>query len=273
MQFNRSCDGTLTPLSRPSVDTGMGLERLAAIMQNVHNNYDIDLFQRLIKAIQQLSSTTDSTHTSLRVIADHIRSCAFMITDGVQPSNEGRGYVLRRIIRRAIRHGHQLGLKEYFFYKLVEPLVVEMGEAFPEISKAQPIIERALKQEEERFADTLNNGLKILESAISAMSDKEIPGDVVFQLYDTYGFPIDLTADIARERNLTLDIAGFEREMEAQRTRARSASQFIDTFSSNININGETVFCGYTESTGRSVITNILVEGEHIEQLHKNSMV
>jgi len=269
MQFNRAADGTLSPLPRPSVDTGMGLERLAAVLQDVHNNYDIDLFQRLIKSIQDLSGTENSSHTSLRVIADHIRSCAFMITDGVQPSNEGRGYVLRRIIRRAIRHGHKLGLKEDFFYKLVAPLVAEMGEAFPELAKAQALVERALKQEEARFADTLDNGLKILEHAIDEMSDKEIPGETVFLLYDTYGFPIDLTADIARERNLTLDVAGFEREMEAQRTRARSASQFAGGLSDQVAIEGETEFCGYDSIRQQAVITSILLDGEHVDQLHQ----
>jgi alanyl-tRNA synthetase len=269
MQFDRAADGTLTPLPKPSVDTGMGLERLAAVLQDVHNNYDIDLFSRLIAAIQKLSGTEDSSHTSLRVIADHIRSCAFMITDGVQPSNEGRGYVLRRIIRRAIRHGHKLGLKEDFFYKLVAPLVAEMGDAFPELAKAQPLVERALKQEEARFADTLDNGLKILENAIEEMADKEIPGEVVFQLYDTYGFPIDLTADIARERDLTLDIAGFEREMEAQRNRARSASQFAGGLSEQVNIDGETEFCGYDLVRDEATITAILLDGEHVDQLHE----
>ncbi len=269
MQFDRAPDGTMTPLPKPSVDTGMGLERLAAILQNVHNNYDIDLFQQLIKAIQTLSGTQDPTHTSLRVIADHIRSCAFMITDGVQPSNEGRGYVLRRIIRRAIRHGHKLGLKEDFFYKLVAPLVAEMGEAFPELAKAQPLVERALKQEETRFADTLDNGLKILEHAIDQMADKEIPGETIFLLYDTYGFPIDLTADIARERNLTMDIAGFERAMEAQRTRARSASQFAGGLSDQVNIEGETEFLGYNSTHQQATITSILVDGEHIVKLHQ----
>jgi len=268
MQFDRAADGTLTPLPKPSVDTGMGLERLAAVLQHVHNNYDIDLFQRLIQAIQALSGTKDASNTSLRVIADHIRSCAFMITDGVQPSNEGRGYVLRRIIRRAIRHGHKLGMTEDFFYKLVAPLVAEMGEAFPELAKAQPIVERALKQEEARFADTLENGLKILENAIGQLSDKEIPGEIVFQLYDTYGFPIDLTADIAREHELTLDVAGFERAMEAQRTRARSASQFSGGLPEHVDINGITVFSGYEKSFDVATITNILIDGEHVEQLH-----
>ncbi len=267
MQYNRDAEGTLTPLPKPSVDTGMGLERLAAVLQDVHNNYDIDLFQRLIKSIQALSGTKDSSNTSLRVIADHIRSCAFMITDGVQPSNEGRGYVLRRIIRRAIRHGHKLGLKDEFFHKLVAPLVSEMGEAFPELPKAQAIVERSLKQEEVRFADTLDNGLKILELAIEEMADKEIPGETVFLLYDTYGFPIDLTADIARERNLTIDIAGFERAMEAQRTRARSASQFSGGLSEEITIDNETTFCGYEQSQNQATISNILVDGEIVEQL------
>ncbi|HEC60515.1 MAG TPA: alanine--tRNA ligase [Methylophaga sp.] len=268
MQFDRAVDGTLTPLPKPSVDTGMGLERLAAVLQHVHNNYDIDLFQRLIQAIQKLSGTKDASNTSLRVIADHIRSCAFMITDGVQPSNEGRGYVLRRIIRRAIRHGHKLGMTEDFFYKLVAPLVAEMGEAFPELAKAQAIVERALKQEEARFADTLDNGLKILENAIEHLSDKEIPGEIVFQLYDTYGFPIDLTADIARERELTIDIAGFERAMEAQRTRARSASQFAGSLSENVDIDGITSFSGYDKTFDDATITSILIDGEHVEQLH-----
>ncbi|MFW5450017.1 MAG: alanine--tRNA ligase [Methylophagaceae bacterium] len=269
MQFDRATDGTLSPLPKPSVDTGMGLERLTAILQDVHNNYDIDLFQRLIRAIQDLSGTEDSSHTSLRVVADHIRSCAFMITDGVQPSNEGRGYVLRRIIRRAIRHGHKLGLQEDFFFKLVAPLVAEMGDAFPELAKAQQQVERTLKQEEARFADTLDNGLKILEHAIDGMADKEIPGETVFLLYDTYGFPIDLTADIARERNLTMDIAGFERAMELQRIRARSANQFAGNLSDQVTIEGETEFCGYDKTQDQATIISILLDGEHVEQLHE----
>jgi alanyl-tRNA synthetase len=268
MQYDRAADGTLTPLPKPSVDTGMGLERLAAVLQNVHNNYDIDLFQNLIKAIQQLSGTKDASNTSLRVIADHIRSCAFMITDGVQPSNEGRGYVLRRIIRRAIRHGHKLGLKEAFFHKLVQPLVDEMGTAFPELTQAQALVEKALLQEENRFADTLDNGLKILEQAIADMPDKEIPGETVFLLYDTYGFPIDLTADIARERELTIDIAGFEREMEAQRSRARSASQFAGGLSEQVAIDTQTEFCGYEHIENTGTITDILIDGEHVDALN-----
>ena len=268
MQYDRAVDGTLTDLPKPSVDTGMGLERLVAVLQNVHNNYDIDLFRHLITSIQELSGTKDPTHTSLRVVADHIRSCSFMITDGVQPSNEGRGYVLRRIIRRAIRHGHQLGLKDAFFYKLVSPLVEEMGGAFPEIAKAQANVERTLEQEEMRFADTLEKGLRILDQVIANMADKEIPGETVFLLYDTYGFPIDLTADIARERHLTIDIAGFEREMEAQRTRARSASQFSGGLSKQTTIDSETKFCGYEQIQNSSKISHILVNDEHVDQLH-----
>ena len=268
MQYDRAADGTLTDLPKPSVDTGMGLERLVAVLQNVHNNYDIDLFRHLIDSIQELSGTEDPTHTSLRVVADHIRSCSFMITDGVQPSNEGRGYVLRRIIRRAIRHGHQLGLNDAFFYKLVRPLVEEMGEAFPEIAKAQSNVERTLKQEEARFADTLDKGLRILGQVIANMADKEIPGETVFLLYDTYGFPIDLTADIARERHLTIDIAGFEREMEAQRTRARSAGQFSGGLSKQTTIDSETKFCGYEQIQNSSKISHILLDDNHVDQLH-----
>lgn len=267
MQFDRSIDGKLTPLPKPSVDTGMGLERLAAVLQHKHNNYDIDLFQNLITAIIDLAGIEDAQHTSARVIADHIRSCAFMITDGVQPSNEGRGYVLRRIIRRAIRHGHKLGLKETFFYKLVSTLVAEMGEAFPELTQAQNLIERALKLEEERFADTLDNGLKILDHAIDEMADKEIPGETVFLLYDTYGFPVDLTADIARERHLTIDFPGFERHMEAQRKRARKASQFGGGLSETVIIDGETVFCGYDHVRDEATVIALLVEGETVEAL------
>jgi alanyl-tRNA synthetase len=267
MQFNRDASGELTPLPKPSVDTGMGLERLAAVLQDVHNNYDIDLFQHLIKSIQQLAGIEDASNTSLRVIADHIRSCAFMITDGVQPSNEGRGYVLRRIIRRAIRHGHKLGLKDAFFHKLVQPLVDEMGEAFPELAKAQAIVERSLALEEARFADTLDNGLKILDSAIAEMADKEIPGETIFLLYDTYGFPIDLTGDIARERGLSMDIAGFERAMEAQRNRARSANQFSAGLSEEITIDETTEFCGYEQTQNHASITHILVNGENVDAI------
>ncbi len=226
MQYNRDAGGELTPLPRPSVDTGMGLERLAAILQGVHSNYEIDLFQNLIRAAAAITGSGDLESKSLRVIADHIRACAFLIVDGVIPSNEGRGYVLRRIIRRAIRHGHKLGMRESFFHKLVAPLAGEMGDAYPELVKQQGQVEQVLEQEELRFAETLDNGMKILEEAIGALPGDEIPGDTVFKLYDTYGFPVDLTADIARERNLRIDMPGFEAEMAAQRERARAASHF-----------------------------------------------
>jgi alanyl-tRNA synthetase len=226
MQYNRAADGTMTSLPKPSIDTGMGLERVAAVLQNVHNNYDIDLFQQLIKAIAKLSGTTDLANTSLRVIADHIRSCSFLIMDGVIPSNEGRGYVLRRIIRRALRHGNKLGLNEPFFYKIVKPLVTEMGDAYPELQQTQTHIEKTLRQEEEQFSLTLSQGLKLFDQAVNDLKSKTIPGETVFKLYDTYGFPVDLTADIARERNMEIDYQGFENCMEKQRNRSRQASKF-----------------------------------------------
>ena len=245
MQYDRNKNGELNPLPKPSVDTGMGLERLAAIMQDGHSNYDIDLFQNLIASVAKETHCKDKNNNSLKVIADHIRSCSFLIVDGVLPSNEGRGYVLRRIIRRAIRHGHNLGQKDAFFYKLVKALVKEMGDAYPELKDAQAKVEKALHQEEDRFAETLEKGIAILEQAIKDMKGKQIPGDVVFKLYDTYGFPADLTNDIARERNLTLDTAGFEKEMDAQRERARAASQFEAESVSSIKIEGSTEFTGY----------------------------
>ena len=271
MQYNREQDGSMTPLPQPSVDTGMGLERLVAVLQNVHSNYQIDLFKRLISHIQQLSATDDTHHTSLQVIADHIRSSAFMITDGIQPSNEGRGYVLRRIIRRAVRHGYKLGLKKAFFHTLVAPLVAEMGAAFPELFKAQTQVEKIIKQEELRFADTLDKGLKLLEKAISHAPDKTISGDTLFLLYDTYGFPVDLTADIARERQLTLDITGFEKNMQAQRERARKTNQFnIDGLTTNgwqSSVMPQTQFCGYDHTTQTSRIINIIVDNNSVQQL------
>ena len=226
MQFNRDEAGTMHPLPKPSVDTGMGLERISAVMQHVHSNYDIDLFQALIAAAARETQTADLANNSLKVIADHIRACSFLIVDGIIPGNEGRGYVLRRIMRRAIRHGYKLGLSEAFFYKLVAPLAAEMGEAFPQLKAQQATIEKTIRQEEDSFATTLDKGMKLLEDAIGKLKDDVIPGEVVFKLYDTYGFPLDLTADIARERNLKLDEGGYEREMQAQRTRARAASQF-----------------------------------------------
>ena len=270
MQYDRDQNGKLNPLPKPSVDTGMGLERLAAIMQNGHSNYDIDLFQNLIAAVAKVTHCKDKENNSLKVIADHIRSCSFLIVDGVLPSNEGRGYVLRRIIRRAIRHGHNLGQKEAFFYKLVKALVKEMGAAYPELKKAQAKVEKALHQEEERFAETLEKGIAILEQAISDMKGKEIPGDVVFKLYDTYGFPADLTNDIARERNLTLDMVGFEKAMEEQRERARAASTFAGHYEGTLDIEGETDFTGYEHLEGQSKITAIYVDGEEVKQIEKN---
>ena len=248
MQYDRDQTGKLNPLPHPSVDTGMGLERLAAILQGVHNNYDIDLFQAIIKAAAKLSGSQDLSHPSLRVIADHIRSCAFLVVDGVIPSNEGRGYVLRRIIRRALRHGHKLGLELPFFYQLVTPLAEQMGEAYPELASSVALVQKILKQEEERFAETLDQGMRLLNEAISQLSSKEIPGELVFKLYDTYGFPNDLTADIARERGLSLDQAGFETAMQAQRDRARAASQFqVSWDQDQLNIDCKTHFSGYEQ--------------------------
>jgi alanyl-tRNA synthetase len=268
MQFNRDADGTMTPLPAPSVDTGMGLERISAVMQHVHSNYEIDLFQNLIAATARALNVGDLEHTSLRVIADHIRSCAFLVSDGVMPSNEGRGYVLRRIIRRAARHGNKLGATTAFFHKLVAPLAAEMGEAYPELLIRQAQIEKVLLQEEEQFAKTLEQGMKILEQDLQDLSASQIPGDTVFRLYDTYGFPVDLTADIAREKGLSIDLDGFEAAMEAQRTRARSASNFKVDLSDELALEGETAFCGYQSlvEEGASV-TAILRDGQRVSCL------
>jgi len=267
MQYDRDKDGKLTPLPSPSVDTGMGLERLAAVMQGVHANYEIDLFQNLIRAIRDMARDADPASPSLRVIADHIRSCSFLITDGVMPANEGRGYVLRRIIRRAARHGHKLGLNDAFFHRLVGPLVTEMGEAYPELVKAQPMVERVLRQEEERFAETLEKGLRILEEDIAGLKGKEIPGKTIFVLYDTYGFPVDLTGDIARERGLTLDMTGFEAEMEAQRDRARAASHFAADYRGKLSIEGESTFTGYERLDGSGRVIALFKDGEPVDAL------
>jgi alanyl-tRNA synthetase len=271
MQYNRDKSGKLTPLPKPSVDTGMGLERLAAILQHVHNNYDIDLFQSLIKATAKLALTEDLENKSLRVIADHIRACAFLIVDGVIPSNEGRGYVLRRIIRRAIRHGHNLGVKEPFFYKLVTALNDEMGQAYPELTKNQSQVEKVLLQEEEKFAETLEKGMEILESKIALLKDNVLPGKIAFQLYDTYGFPVDLTADIARERNLSLDMDGFDSAMEEQRNRARSAGSFELDYNEQLEFsqqtNNQTAFCGHEHLFEQCKITDIFVDGESVKEI------
>ena len=267
MQYDRDAGGTLTPLPRPSVDTGMGLERLAAVMQGVHNNYDIDLFRNLVGHAAAVTSTGDLDNNSLRVIADHIRSCAFLVVDGVLPSNEGRGYVLRRIIRRAIRHGYRLGASQPFFFKLVAPLVEEMGEAYPELRAGQSQVERILRLEEERFAETLEQGMRILEEGLASMQGSLIPGETVFRLYDTYGFPVDLTADIARERGLTLDVEGFERAMEGQRSRARAASQFAANHSANLEVEGCSEFTGYDRLDDATRITALFRDGNAVEAL------
>ncbi|KXS38961.1 MAG: alanyl-tRNA synthetase [Halomonadaceae bacterium T82-2] len=261
MQYDRDASGTLTPLPKPSIDTGMGLERIAAVMQGVHSNYEIDLFANLLKAAAEIIGHDDITTPSLRVIADHIRSCAFLIVDGVLPSNEGRGYVLRRIIRRAVRHGHKLGAREPFFHKLVAALDAEMGGAYPELSKAREQIEKVLLKEEEQFARTLDHGMGLLEAALGELDGEVLAGETIFKLYDTYGFPFDLTADICRERGVTLDEAGFERELEAQRERARAASQFGADYSAAIEVEGETAFTGYDRLEDEARIT-ALVDGE-----------
>ena len=267
MQFNRQSDGTMEDLPKPSVDTGMGLERIAAIMQGVHSNYEIDIFQGLISAAAKIIGTNDLTNKSLRVIADHIRSCAFLISDGVMPSNEGRGYVLRRIIRRAVRHGNSMGADGLFFYKLLDELIVQMGDAYPELEKNKAIIVKLLKAEEEQFARTLDRGLMILDEALKAQSGKVIDGELVFKLYDTYGFPADLTADIARERDLEIDQEGFEKAMAAQRKRAQQASNFDVDYNDQVTLAGETAFLGYSENTNQSVVNAIVVAGEETDSV------
>ncbi|MBS0422625.1 MAG: alanine--tRNA ligase [Proteobacteria bacterium] len=268
MQFDRSADGKLTPLPRPSVDTGMGLERIATVMQGVHTVYDIDLFKRLIHAAAELAGTRDLAANSLRVIADHIRSCTFLVVDGVVPSNEGRGYVLRRIIRRAIRHGYKLGIQETFFYKLVAVLEKEMGAAYPELARNRHQVERVLKLEEERFAETLANGMALLEGEIKETRGKMIDGETVFKLYDTYGFPADLTADIARERGLTIDQAGFDAAMEEQRKRSQDASKFGVISSGSAQIDSRTVFQGYEGLEGSGEVVALLKAGVPVQELN-----
>jgi len=260
MQFNRDAKGKLTKLPKPSVDTGMGLERIAAVQQGVHSNYDTDLFRTLIHDAAEAIGTDDRKSHSLNVVADHIRSAAFLVTDGVLPSNEGRGYVLRRIIRRAIRHGNRLGAREAFFYKLVAPLVREMGAAYPELARAQAHVEKVLRQEEERFAETLEQGLRILDQDIAALTGDTIAGAVIFKLYDTYGFPVDLTRDVALERNLKIDMAGFEREMEAQRERARAASTFKSVIAVSLDERRTaTDFTGYAATRDEAKVEAIRV--------------
>ena len=267
MQFNRTADGVLHPLPAPSVDTGMGLERISAVMQHVNSNYDIDLFQSLLNGAAQAIGCANEGQASLKVVADHIRSCSFLIADGVLPSNEGRGYVLRRIIRRACRHGNKLGATGNFFYKIVAALVAEMGESFPELVREQANIERVLKAEEEQFSKTLEQGLKILEQDLADLKGTVVPGDVVFKLYDTYGFPMDLTADIARERNLTVDEEGFEREMEAQRVRARSASSFGLDYNTLVKVDVPTEFVGYTATQAPAKVVALYKDGQSVAGL------
>ena len=267
MQYNRSKDGTLNPLPRPSVDTGMGLERLAAILQGVHSNYEIDIFKNLINAAAELTHTDDLENKSLRVIADHIRSCAFLIVDGVMPSNEGRGYVLRRIIRRAARHAHQLGHTDPFFYQLVDQLVAEMGEAYPELVSAQQLVKDALLKEEKRFAETLDQGMAILDEYLEEQTGDMIDGALVFKLYDTFGFPVDLTADIARERNLKVDHEGFEVAMNAQRERARSAGKFNVDYTDKLDLKGSTDFIGYSQLENEAKVSHLFLGSESVDSL------
>ncbi|EKF9594582.1 alanine--tRNA ligase [Vibrio cholerae] len=267
MQFNRHADGTMEPLPKPSVDTGMGIERISAIMQGVHSNYEIDVFQTLIKAAAEAIGYQDLTNQSLRVVADHIRSCAFLIVDGVMPSNEGRGYVLRRIIRRAVRHGNKLGAQGAFFHKLVGPLAEVMGTAGVELKKQQALVEKVLRIEEENFGRTLDRGMSILNDALDQLSGQVLDGETVFKLYDTYGFPADLTNDVARERGFSIDEAGFEQAMEEQRQRAREAGQFGTDYNSLIKSATNTEFCGYTASRGQSVVREMFVEGAEVSTL------
>jgi len=269
MQFNRTADGVMHPLPAPSVDTGMGLERISAVLQHVHSNYEIDLFQSLLEASAKAIGCEQNNAASLKVVADHIRSCSFLIADGVLPSNEGRGYVLRRIIRRACRHGNKLGAQGLFFHKIVAALAAEMGDAFAELKMQQAHIERVLKTEEEQFAKTLDQGLKILEQDLAELKGTEIPGEVVFKLYDTFGFPADLTGDIARERELTIDEAGFEAAMNAQRDRARSASQFGLDYNSLVKVDAVTRFQGYAGTHGEGAVVGLYRNGELVDQLRE----
>ena len=267
MQYDRSSDGVLVPLPKPSVDTGMGLERVAAVMQGVHSNYDIDLFKALIRSAAEVTGTDDLESSSLRVIADHIRACTFLIIDGVVPSNEGRGYVLRRIIRRAIRHGHKLGQTQPFFHKLVPTLVREMGAYYTELVSGEARATQVLVQEENRFAETLTTGMALLDAEAAKLTSTVIPGETVFRLYDTYGFPLDLTADVARERGLSIDQAGFDAAMEAQRGRARAASKFGADLRDSVRLSGKTDFLGYDRLTDSGVVTSLIFDGALVDAL------
>ncbi|MCV6604933.1 MAG: alanine--tRNA ligase, partial [Porticoccaceae bacterium] len=272
MQYQRSSDGTMTPLPKPSIDTGMGLERIAAVMQNVHNNYDIDLFRNLIAAAADITGEAalgkeGLENKSLRVIADHIRSSSFLIVDGVLPSNEGRGYVLRRIIRRALRQGHQLGVNTPFFHKLVAALAAEMGDAYPELRSKQAQVEKILLAEEEQFAKTLDKGMGVLEDALQSLEGTQLSGELVFQLYDTYGFPTDLTADIARERGLTIDLPGYDQQMAAQKAQSRAASNFGVDYSASLDIQGNTEFTGHHSLEQSAAVQGIFVDGQPVDAI------
>ena len=273
MQYERDSSGEMTALPKPSIDTGMGLERVAAVMQGVHNNYDIDLFKHLISAAIEVTQCKDPTNASLKVLADHIRSCAFLVADGVQPSNEGRGYVLRRIIRRALRHGHKLGAKGLFFHNLVAPLGEVMGEAYPELIEKGDLIAKAIKAEEEQFARTLDKGMGVLDSALKDLQGEVLPGELIFLLYDTYGFPTDLTNDVARERGYSLDLDGYENCMDQQRARARSASQFDIDYTDNIRLEGSTDFSGYTALEEKGTILGLYSEGNKIDSASEGTTV
>ncbi|HAF8825755.1 TPA: alanine--tRNA ligase [Salmonella enterica] len=268
MQFNRQADGTMEPLPKPSVDTGMGLERIAAVLQHVNSNYDIDLFRTLIEAVAKVTGATDLGNKSLRVIADHIRSCAFLVADGVLPSNENRGYVLRRIIRRAVRHGNMLGAKETFFYKLVGPLIEVMGSAGEELKRQQAQVEQVLKTEEEQFARTLERGLALLDEELAKLQGDTLDGETAFRLYDTYGFPVDLTADVCRERNIKVDEAGFEAAMEEQRRRAREASGFGEDYNAMIRVDSASEFKGYDHLELNGKVTALFVDGKAVEAIN-----
>ncbi|EPL9572213.1 alanine--tRNA ligase [Providencia rettgeri] len=268
MQFNRQSDGTMEPLPKPSVDTGMGLERISAVLQHVNSNYDIDIFRELIAAAAKATGATDLENKSLRVIADHIRSCAFLVSDGVIPSNEGRGYVLRRIIRRAVRHGYMLGAKETFFYKLVAPLINVMGSAAEELQRQQAMVEKVLKTEEEQFARTLERGLQLLDEELASLKNDTLDGEAAFRLYDTYGFPIDLTADVCRERNIKVDEEGFERAMEDQRRRARESSGFGADYNSLIKVDKRSEFSGYQYDEQQATITALYKDGQPVDSLN-----
>ena len=268
MQFNRQVDGTMEPLPKPSVDTGMGLERISAVLQHVASNYDIDLFKTLIKAVADVIQTPDLENKSLRVIADHIRSCAFLIADGVLPSNEGRGYVLRRIIRRAVRHGHMLGAKDRFFYKLVSPLIDVMGDAAAGLAKQRKLVEETLKQEEDQFLKTLERGLLLLDQELTKLTSNQLSGEVAFKLYDTYGFPLDLTADVCREKNITIDEAAFDACMEEQRRRSREADNFSADYSNVIKLDSKTEFVGYETTESTAHVVAIFQNGKSVDEIH-----